>query len=387
MIAVIGAGPCGLYVASHLLSMGLPVRVFTACKPSFHFESKKLSSWIQSPGIGGRALLWGGWTDLPGRKELESEWGSAFRSGALRHGEFLDCSREAGRWLQIRPAPASTLFPAFFSPLGYEPKRQAQRKFSSDYRWPFPIVKHARVIRLLEARGRITGFEYRHEISRKKIRVETNEVILCASPFSTLSLLGGLSEPPPFLGQGISNHMVGGWIGVQPRSRKRLNPAYGFKRDRDGVFELKGPFPARELDPDWEEYEYYRIHFIGAMSTRRMKIRDFRVAGSWTWSARDRALALRIDRKLKQELRSLSQGIRCFRIQNPLDPSNIAHECGGAVLGKTVTPDGRVRNYENLFVMDASVMPTSLRTYPTLSLLSLIEGFLRKRGDKNAAFS
>jgi hypothetical protein len=387
VIAVIGAGPCGLYVASRLHSMRLPVRVFTACKPSFHFESKKLSSWIQSSGVGGRALLWGGWTDLPGRKELESEWGSAFRSGALRHGEFLDCSREASRWLQVRPAPPSSRFSNLFLPLGYEPKRQAQRKFSSDSHWPFPIVKHAKVTRLLEAQGRVTGFEYRQETSRKKIRVEANEVILCASPFSTLSLLGGLSKPPPFLGQGISNHLVGGWIGVQPRSRKRLNPAYGFKKDRDGVFELKGPFPASELDPDWEEYEYYRIHFIGSMSAQRMKIHNFRVSGEWTWSARDRVRACRVDRKLKQELQLLSREMKCFRIQNPLDPSNIAHESGGAVLGKTVTPDGRVKNYGNLFVMDASVMPTSLRTYPTLSLLSLIEGFLRKKGDQNAAFS
>ncbi len=346
--------------------MGFAVRVFTTTEPSIRFESKKLRPWIQSPGIGGRARLWGGWMDFPTPEEFQREpW-------PVDHRRLRSCARSVHEWLEVKPAPFSRIF----AEQGYVPKQEACKTWG---RWPFAIRRHARVIRLLEEGDRITGFVFRDEKTGKRHSVEAERVILCASPFSTLSLLEGLPRRPPFLGKGISNHMVGGWIGVRPRSSPKLPPAHGYKKTREGVIELKGPFSARELDPDWGKYEYYRIHFIGKAGARRLEARDFRISGAWTWSASERARARRMDRLLKEELRGLDPALRCFRVQNPLDPTNIAHESGGAVLGKTVLPDGRVRNYSNLFVMDASVMPTGLATFPTLSLLALVESFLRRQ--------
>ncbi len=289
----------------------------------------------------------------------------------MAHHTLSTCARPVREWLKVEPAP----FSADFKALGYLQKQEARKTWG---RWPFPIRRHTQVTRLLEEDGRISGFQFRDEKTGKSHSVLADQVILCASPFSTLSLLNRLERRPPFLGSGMSNHMVGGWIGVRPRSHPSRPKAYGYKKTRDGIIELKGPFSARELDPDWGAYEYYRIHFIALASRRRLESRDFWVSSTWTWRPSEKARARRIDRALREALRELDSGLRCFRIQNPLDPTNIAHESGGAVLGKTVTLEGRVKTYPNLYVMDASVMPTGLATYPTLTLLSLAECLLRR---------
>jgi choline dehydrogenase-like flavoprotein len=59
--------------------------------------------------------------------------------------------------------------------------------------------------------------------------------------------------------------------------------------------------------------------------------------------------------------------------------TNIAHESGGAVFGKVVDQKGKLKKYQNLRVMDASLIPTGLKTYPTLTLLCLLNYLIAKR--------
>ena len=59
------------------------------------------------------------------------------------------------------------------------------------------------------------------------------------------------------------------------------------------------------------------------------------------------------------------------------DPSMVTlgtgHPQGGNALGGVLDPDFRVRGYENLYVCDASVFPSSLTVNPQLTVMALAD--------------
>jgi hypothetical protein len=368
MILVVGAGPCGLFVASRLHQLGHNVVVLCSNQKTISFKSHKLKKWIQSPGVGGRANLWGGWLDIPSQKCFEEEnWPISYRSIKAQE-------KKVRAWLESSKQFTSRKL----KKLDYKNKIQSNKNWNH---WPFKIIKNIKVMKLIEKDQEIIGVQCIDEKKRKSLKIFADEVILCGSPFSTLSLIGKLNEPPKSLATKMTNHIVAGLITIYPKESNKKNQKIStcFKITRKGVIELQGPLPGKNLDPRWGEYEYYKLHYIAEIKHKKFQIKDFEVRGNITFSKKEIKMAKMMERKLHQECNSLSlKNETRYKIQKTLDITNIAHESGGAPLGEVVDDHGQLKNYGNLTILDASIMPSGLKTYPTLTLLCLISRLLEK---------
>jgi hypothetical protein len=368
MILVVGAGPSGLFVASRLHQLGYDVIVLCSNQKSVSFKSNKLKNWIQCPGVGGRANLWGGWLDIPSKKDFEKEnWPISYRSLKAEEKKVRDWLESSNQYMTDE-----------LKKLGYKNKTQSNKHWN---RWPFKIIKNMKVLKLIEKGKAIIGVECIDEIKRKKIKIFADEIILSSSPFSTISLLGKLDQSPKSLGTNITNHMVAGLITIYPKEKQKINKKISscFKLLSNGVIELQGPFPGKNLDPRWDHYEYYKLHYIAEMKFKKFKIKDFKVTGNISFSKKEKELAKKMESRLIHECKLLSlKNETRYKIQKTLDVTNISHESGGAPLGKVVGKHGQLNNYRNLLILDASIMPSGLKTYPTLTLLCLISHLLRK---------
>jgi choline dehydrogenase-like flavoprotein len=372
MIVVVGAGPCGLFVASRLHDLGHDVLVLSSSQKIFSFKNPKLKNWIQSPGPGGRAKLWGGWLDFPQKENFKKEkWPVSFNQ--LKKQE-----PKVRKWLQAKKQYTSKQL----IHLGYQQKVQAMRTWK---KWPFKIRQNIQVHQLIEKNNKMIGLECWDEKKKVNFQINADQIILCCSPFSTISLLKKLKNPPPSLERGMTNHMVAGFIALYPKDAKRSSskPSLCYKQLAQGVLELQGPLPAKNLNSQWTNFEYFKFHYIGELSSKRFKVNNFVVDGQISFTDKEKSFAKKMEKQLRQEIDSLKlkNGLK-YKIQNTLDITNIAHESGGAVLSEVVRLDGRMKNYSNLSVMDASIMPSGLKTYPTLPLLCLISFLIEKQFQK-----
>jgi len=367
MIVVVGAGPCGLFVASRLHDLGHDVLVLSSSQKLFSFKNPKLKNWIESPGLGGRAKLWGGWLDFPDKPSFKEEkWPLSF-------DDLKKQEKKVRKWLQAEKQYTSKKL----MQEGYRPKDQANRKWQ---RWPFKIRKNIHVVELIEEKNKIIGLRCWDEKKKKQVQIQAREVILSCSPFSTISLLKKLKNRSSDLEKSMTNHMVAGKIAIFPQSKIHSKPSFCYKPVEKGVIELQGPLPAKILNPAWGNYEYYKLHYIAELNPKNFNVSNFQITGDIIFNSKEKVLAKKMEKQLDQEIKNLKlKGAIKVKIQKTLNMTNIAHESGGAVMGKVVDKKGRVKNYQNLSVMDASVMPTALKTYPTLTLLCLINYLLEKR--------
>jgi choline dehydrogenase-like flavoprotein len=411
-----------------------PARFEAATKPllrvdegAWRFRTTGLPyDWIRVRALGGRSLLWGGWCarmeaqNFRDAQALEAPWPVSLE-------ELAPYYRAAERLLGIRTGRVAPFFKQVSQKLGLDvaAKRAAvvpargRTLCGLDVPRPAKLRTHTTVVRLIVTGGRIRHVETIDGRLGKSHVFPAKAVILCASPIETARLLlaSGICGESGQVGAGLTDHLVATCLAVFPvpaHSRIPLGPLercaliprfvnVGRKRRRDYrsgfTVELRGPIAADQLgaaglralgiDPqEATQLSYCLVNAIGeAHPHERRRVTLDRVERdslgrptpvvNLAWSEEQRAMAADMEETAAAVADSLAPpGSRIIRLREALRPGGIAHEAGLARMGTNpregvVDPWGAVYGVQGLYIGDASVMPTALDRYPTLTLLAL----------------
>jgi choline dehydrogenase-like flavoprotein len=264
--------------------------------------------------------------------------------------------------------------------------------------------------------GAVAGVEVAGRRPGTSRLLRARVVVLCASPVESARILhlsdpGGAGAADGPLGRGLVDHMVAGILVVRDEPPSVVHPgplahaAWSQQRprtraDADGyVLEIRGPTPLSILGEGWlaalgvdqrtsERLTSYSVHSMAAAAPnprRRVSFDRARLDGlgrpipflHLAWSARDRALARRIDIAARNVAEALAGPTgRVIRVHDPLDPGGVGHETGTARMGaraddSVVDAFGEVRGFPRLFLGDASILPTLFDRHPSFTLLAM----------------
>jgi choline dehydrogenase-like flavoprotein len=259
----------------------------------------------------------------------------------------------------------------------------------------------ARVVRLLAQGRRVTGVEIEAEERREVI--EAPVIALCAGAVMSAALLlasaceghpAGLANRSDQVGRNFMNHNLTAMVAYNPLRRNRavyqktiqVNDFYlsgGPNGEPLGNIQMlgrvTGPILAGEsgLPAPLAAHVAQRSIHVMAMSEdlpdpeSRVLWRDGRVALHWRRTnvvAHDLLV-----RRLKGAMRRAGWPITLARGFPKSKPS---HQCGTARMGanpasSVVDPNLRAHDLDNLFVVDASVLPTSAAVNPSLTVAAL----------------
>ena len=260
----------------------------------------------------------------------------------------------------------------------------------------------SRVLRLIAGNaGKITGVEVDRGGARE---VPTAPVIvLCAGAVQTAALLlasadlahpSGLANTSDQVGRNFMNHNLSAVLALHPFRRNRsvyqktiqINDFYlsgGPAGEPLGNIQLLGKISGPILASDTPipravaRWIANRSVDLLAMSEdlpnpdSRVTLKDGQI--SLDWKRTNWAAHLAIVAKLKANLRRAGYPIILSRAFDRRTPS---HQCGTARMGadpatSVVDPDCRAHDHPNLFIVDASVLPTSAAVNPALTIAAL----------------
>ncbi|MBI5510852.1 MAG: GMC family oxidoreductase [Deltaproteobacteria bacterium] len=386
--------------------------------------------WIRVRAGGGRSLVWGGWLLWPEAQNFKDA-AAADQPWPFPIEAIATHIRRARNLLNIRQAPMPPHFAAVGAKLGLEVEEKLAavgpcgcRAFVSlDWRRRSTLRPNRVVLELLaNRRGRVTGVSYVDAETGARGIATGRAVVLAASPIETARLLLASPGAAPanahgLVGTGLTDHLVASYLVLVPQPAPATEPATPMdraafvprfvnlgrknRRDYPGGFtlELHGPEPLLELGADGiralgldptaaADASYFLVHAIGETLPhpdrkvtldpdrldrygRRIPVIHQAQSDAEPRRARDmEETALAVADALA------TPGSRIFPLRETLTPGGIAHEAGGAVLGRSpqrAVTDlcGRVQNLRGLYVADASLMPTGLDRPPTLTVLGL----------------
>ncbi|MDO5606204.1 MAG: GMC family oxidoreductase [Paracoccus sp. (in: a-proteobacteria)] len=256
----------------------------------------------------------------------------------------------------------------------------------------------ARVTRLISRGRRVTGIEV-----ADGSRLSAPRIVLAAGAVNTAALLlasgsedhpRGLANRSDQVGRNFMNHNCSAVLALHPLRRNRsiyqktlmLNDFY--LNDPGGgaplgnvqmLGKITGPILAgvSGLPGPLAAWIAARSLDLYAMSEdlpdpdSRVTLRGGRIMLDWrrsNWAAHERLV-----RRLKSVLRRAGYPVVLSR---PFDRRTPSHQCGTARMGadpaRSVTdPFGRCHDLDNLFITDASVLPTSAAVNPALTIAAL----------------
>lgn len=402
---VVGAGPAGTVVAAELVERGHRVLLVDAgprLRPGERTPEVDRRAWAYGVvggafdwyrvrAVGGRALLWGGWSHRfgdavfkrngwPYRASTLAPWyARAERRLALARGTVDPRHRRVAQALGITIVPKHT---AMWTPLSERVVRGA-RTYSVALRL---VGSGVEILDLLRERTEV---------------VRARAIVLAASPVETTRIL--LRSGYANVGRNLVDHMVASYLLLEPTPPTRpvsalatglVNTHAGNRRRYDGGFsiEISGPslpraFGVERMIPPGEEdrWSATQIHALGEMTPHRRRYVDLDpesidVLGRpiprihVAWSAAEKRMA--------EDMRRASVGIadalatpgsKLVPFVDPLQPG-AGHEAGtcamGADEGAPCNAWGRLRGAENVWIADASALPTAGDRHPTLTLIA-----------------
>ena len=256
----------------------------------------------------------------------------------------------------------------------------------------------ARVVRLIAGAGRITGVEVAGQgILRAPV------VVLAAGAVMTAALLlasgdaanpNGLANGSDQVGRNFMNHNLTGVLALHPFRRNpsvyqktiQVNDFY-LTGGADGLplgniqllGKISGPILAADtpLPRRLAHWVANRSVDLLAMSEdlpnpdSRVTLQDGQVRLNWLRSNWDAHLALVA--KLKRYLRKAGYPIVISKVFDRRTPS---HQCGTVRMGddpsnSVVNAQSKSHEVENLYIVDASVLPTSAAVNPALTIAAL----------------
>jgi choline dehydrogenase-like flavoprotein len=242
--------------------------------------------------------------------------------------------------------------------------------------------------------GRISGIEIEHDSTREVVAAPL--VVLSAGAVQTAALLlaSGLANRSDQVGRNFMNHNSSAILALSPFRRNpsvyqktiMLNDFYltgGPDGEPLGNIQMLGKITAPILAANvrlplpFVRWITARAFDIYAMSEdlpnpeSRVMLKDGQIVLDWkrsNWQAH-----LLLVKKLKQYLRKAGYPIVLSRAFDRRTPS---HQCGTARMGRdpeksVVNEFGRSHDHSNLFIADASVLPTSAAVNPALTIAAL----------------
>ena len=263
------------------------------------------------------------------------------------------------------------------------------------------LVTGARVTRLICSGANISGVEYEQNGMGKTISAPL--VCLCAGAVKSAALLlasadaahpTGLANRSDQVGRNFMNHNITAVLGFNPLRRNRsvyektiqLNDWY-LTGGPEGaplgnvqmLGRITGPIMAAETGMPLALARFVADHSVHLMTMSedlpnpesRVTLRDGQIMLKWqrsNWEAH-----VTLNAKLKAVLKKMGWPIVLTKTFEKRTPS---HQCGTARMGddplrSVVDPFCRSHDLQNLFIVDASVLPTSAAANPSLTVAAL----------------
>ena len=256
----------------------------------------------------------------------------------------------------------------------------------------------ARVTRLLASQGRITGVE----VAGQGV-LTAPVVVLCAGAVQTAALLlasadadhpRGLANRSDQVGRNFMNHNLSAVLAIHPFRRNTsvyqktimINDFYltgGPDGEPLGNIQMLGKISGAILAADTSIpgplANWIAGHAVDVLAMSedlpnpdsRVTLRGGQIVVDWkrsNWQAH-RALVA----KLKAALRRAGYPIL---LSKTFDRRTLSHQCGTARMGldpatSVVNPLCRAHDHDNLYIVDASVLPTSAAVNPSLTIAAL----------------
>lgn len=424
---VVGAGPTGCLVAERLAARRRRVIVVDAGKrprdgerpveTDRHLWAYRTSGgsydWYRVRAVGGRTLLWGGWSHrFPEETLQRAGWPYGSHVLAPLYAE-----------LEARLGVVEGVLDERYARVGRElevhivPKRAPMLDHGRV--WTALQTKVARRVRTLAAvlglehtRGAATAARFLDLRDGATKRFRARSFVLAASPIETTRILleSELGRAAKLIGRGFVDHMVASYVLLEPAPPPRadgrgrfpgsalvesfVNTGSADRRPYRGGFsiEVAGPVPLETLgiermvpSAELERWSATLIHALGETFPHRRRFVDLdrncrdslarpvpRIHVAW--SREERSLAADMRRACVRFADAL--GIPGSRLISFVDPllAGAGHEAGTASMGldprHPCDPWGRLRALDNVWIADASVMPTAGDRHPTLTLLA-----------------
>ena len=425
---VAGAGPSGCLVADRLRARGHSVllvdagprlrdgeRVRDPDRRMWAFETAGGLSfdWYRVRAVGGRTLLWGGWSHrfpdatlrragFPyGVEALAPVYDELERDLGVVQGTLDARYERAARALDVSIVPKR-------APLDARGRIWTAARTKSGRR----ARTHAAVVGLEHAARRATSARFVDLRDGATKRVRARAFVLAASPIETARILleSELGRGARGIGRNLADHMVASYVLLEPAPpppeagrgpfpgsalvESFVNDGCSAPRRYRGGFsiELAGPVPLETLgiermvgSDELDRWGATLIHAIGETFPHLRRFVDLdrdtrdllerpvpRV--HLAWSREDRRMAA----EMKQACIGLADelgipGSRLVPFVDPLLPG-AGHEAGTVAMGADHESPcdawGGLRALDNVWVADASALPTPGDRHPTLTILA-----------------
>jgi choline dehydrogenase-like flavoprotein len=263
------------------------------------------------------------------------------------------------------------------------------------------LVTGAKVTRLIQSAGRITAVDYEEDGVATSITAPI--ICLCAGAVKSAALLlasadadnpNGLANRSDQVGRNFMNHNITAIIGVNPFRRNRsiyektiqLNDWYltgGPNGEPLGNVQMLGRITGEIMAaetklPLWLA-RFVADHSVHLMTMSedlpnpesRVTLKNGQIMLKWQRSNWQAHLAL--NAKLTAMLRKMGWPMVLTKTFEKRTPS---HQCGTARMGadpmtSVVNAHCRAHDIENMYICDASVLPTSAAANPSLTVAAL----------------
>jgi choline dehydrogenase-like flavoprotein len=428
-VLVVGAGPAGIIAAEEARAGGLSVAVIDAGprrrtmgaasvdESAWAYRAEGLPfKWTRVRAIGGRALLWGGWA----YRFPESVFGGS--GWPYGRGALVTAYRAVEDILDVQTGTLDDRYLRAARALGLKvkPKSASLRRnrpwLPTDVPAGRLALPHLAALQIEQRGNRATAVRVLNLVNGETLEIRARAIVLAASPVETarILLLSGFRRLHPSIGKNLVDHMVASYLLIEPgrappRRGRGLFPGAAFiprfvnlgretARPYRGGFsiEIDGPTPASSLGHARldllglstvaaAEHTSTVIHAMGECFPHHKRYVDIdrtlqdglgrpipRI--HLAWAAEDRRRALDMRQACEAFADELSApGGRLVPFHDPLVPGGIPHEAGTCVMGASDEPTdtfGRLRFLDNVWIADASVMPTAGDRHPTLTLLA-----------------
>lgn len=264
------------------------------------------------------------------------------------------------------------------------------------------LMTKCRVTRLsADADGRVSRVVYEQDGEEKSLTPRL--VVLSAGAVQSAALLlasasdaapNGLANRSDQVGRNFMNHNCSAVLALHPFRKNRsiyqktimVNDYYLSANENAAPLgniqmlgKITGPILAASSGlPNWlaniiaaRSYDFYAMSEDLPDPESRVTVKDGQIRLDWkrsNWAAHERLV-----RVLKSKLREAGFPIV---VAKPFDRRTPSHQCGTARMGKdpqssVVDTFCRSHDHQNLFIVDASVLPTSAAVNPALTIAAL----------------
>jgi choline dehydrogenase-like flavoprotein len=425
-VAVVGAGPAGILATERLRAAGLRVLLLEAGKrerrrgvetphddPRWRFHSiGARAQWKRAHGVGGGTLLWGGWANRFADQ--------AFHDGNWPYdaATLAPAYTEAERWLGVIEGVLDPRYVRAATTLGlpFHPRRGAKigRKTWTARSCPAARTAQIETIAIsLDLKGNRAHKLSTIDPTGRAQEIEAKAFVLAASPLETCRILFASGVKHPALGRGLVDHTNVGYLLVEPYSKilqgergpfpgsafipRFMNLGDTPSRAYRGGFsiEIVGPWPLRSLGAamltnlglsSQHGARHTFITALGELSPHPERYVELAPKARdafgrlipcirFAWSDQERQMVAEMKQVCIAVAEAIaSPGAELILCSDPFHSPFVFHPAGVCALGKTeaalCNPGGRLWTLENVFIADASVLPSAGDCHPTLTVLA-----------------